>query len=323
MPSFTTHHIFSDLVLDNLDNNINDELTKYLDIYHVFAQSHDYLFYYTFDLKNAKRIKSLGHHAHKNKTQNYLLSIINYIKTNNLQDNYEILSYLYGSITHYVLDSTCHPFIFYKTGAYNKDDRFTKKYNGGHTMMEKTLDAIMFENQYRLKYNHCNINKLIKKPHFSKELIDTINYAYKETYNEDNIGLYFKKAIKHRKIINSIVIHDYFGLKKILYKLIELLSFNNIKIIYYSNHIINPNLDYLNTERKTWNHPCIKELTYKESFEDLINISIQKCINIIEACHQYLNNQLSIKDLKKYIPNVSYSNGLLLEEYKVMKFFEE
>lgn len=322
MPSFTTHHIFSDLVLDKLDKKIKNKLNKSLNIYHVFAQSHDYLFYYTFG-KNASKIKSLGHYAHRNNTQDYLLNIINYIKDKHLEENNELLSYLYGSITHYVLDSTCHPFIFYKTGAYNKGDRSSKKYNGGHTMMEKNIDAIIYETYYHKKYNHCNLNKFINKPIFTEDLINTINYAYKKTYNEDNISTYYQKAIKHTKIINSIVIHDYFGIKKILYKLLELLSFNNIKISYYSNHIIKPNYNLLNNEKKEWNHPCIKDLTYKCSFNDLLEISLKKSLTIIENCDKYFNNLITLEELKDYIPNVSYSNGLLLEEYKVMRYFEE
>lgn len=322
MPSFTTHHIFSDLVLDKLNKNIKSKINKSLDIYHVFAQSHDYLFYYTF-ASNASKIKSLGHYAHRNNTQEYLLNIISYIKDNNLQDNSEVLSYLYGSITHYVLDSTCHPFIFYKTGAYNKGDRASKKYNGGHTMMEKTIDAVMYQLYYQKKYNHCHLNKFINKPLFTDNLINTIDYAYKETYNEDNVSKYYIKAIKHTKIINTILIYDFFGIKKLLYKLIELLSFNNIKISYYSNHITKPNYSLLNNENKEWNHPCNKELTYTESFKDLLNISLEKSINIIEACNNYFNNKISIKELINYIPDVSYSNGLLLKDYKAMRYFEE
>lgn len=321
MPSFTTHHIFSDLILDKLNKNIKNKINNSLDIYHVFAQSHDYLFYYTFG-KKASSIKSLGHYAHRNDTQKYLLSIIRYIEDNNLQDNSEVLSYLYGSITHYVLDSTCHPFIFYKTGAYNKGNRESKKYNGGHTMMEKTIDAIMYEKYYHQKYNHSNLNKLINKPIFTKELLNTINYAYKKTYNKDNIAFYYIKAIKDTKKINTLIVHDLLGIKKILYKLIELLSFNNIKITYYSNHITKPNYNLLNSENNKWNHPCIKELTYNYSFDDLLNIALKKSINIIEQCNKYFNKEIDLQDLIDCIPNVSYSNGLLLEEYKVMRYFE-
>lgn len=322
MPSFTTHHIFSDLVLDKLNSNIKNKINKSLDIYHVFAQSHDYLFYYTF-APNASKIKSLGHYAHHNNTQKYLLNIINYIQENNLQNDSDVLSYLYASITHYVLDSTCHPFIFYKTGTYNKNDRSSKKYNGGHTMMEKTIDAIMYEKYYHKKYNHCHLNNFINKPIFSNNLINTINYTYKQTYKKDNIATYYQKAIKHTKLINTLVINDFIGIKKLLYKLIELISFNNIKIAYYSNHITKPNYNLLNNENKEWNHPCNKELTYTESFKDLLNISLEKSINIIEACNKYFNNKITLKQLTKYIPDISYTNGLLIKDYKVMRYFEE
>ena len=107
--------MFSKEVLNKLSKEELNRLEDKLDIYHTFAQSHDYLFYYTFG-KNKKKINNFGHYAHRHNTQNYLINIIKEIQDKHEENNPELLAYLYGSITHYVLDTTCHPFIFYKTG---------------------------------------------------------------------------------------------------------------------------------------------------------------------------------------------------------------
>ena len=142
MPSITTHYLFAKEVFNHLNKKEQACIKDDLNIYYIFAQSHDFLFYYTFDIKNAKRIKELGHFAHHNYTQDYLINIVKYIKDNYLENNSQLLGYLYGSITHYSLDTSAHPYIFYKTGIYRKSNPASKNYRGQHTLMEKDLDAL-------------------------------------------------------------------------------------------------------------------------------------------------------------------------------------
>lgn len=324
MPSITTHHIFSKDILTKLDENTLSKFNEKLDIYHTFAQSHDYLFYYTFNPFKAKEIKKLGHTAHKHNTQDYLLNIIKEIKNNNLENNHELIAYLYGSITHYVLDSTCHPYIFYKTGVYNKKDKLTYKYKGQHNKIEKDLDAIYYEKYTNKKYNTCNLNKfVIGSPKFSKTLINSISNVYEKTYNKKNIGKYYYNGIIHAKILNFIIVNDCLGIKKAIYRFLERITNYHIgHISVYSTHILNPNTSYLNEEHHTWNHPSIKELTFNYSFEDLYNQSIEKTLSIITEVNKVLFENKPIETLNEIIPDVSYTTGLIIKENKKMKFFE-
>lgn len=326
MPSITTHHIFAEDLYEQFDEDTKKSIKDSIKIYHAFAQSHDYLFYYTFDLniKNVFKYRKLGSYAHKHKTQNYLINLANNIKEMNLENNSEALAYLYGSITHYVLDSTCHPFIFYKTGACNSDDRSTFKYRGEHTRIEKDLDAIYYKKKYKKEYNKCNITKdIIGKFKFSNELNKLIDKTYEQTYKEKNISKYYFKSIKHAKLINFIIVNDYFGIKRGLYFILEKLFNKRLGCnTAYSTHILKPNLSYLNLEHKEWNHPCNKEIKYTSSFEDLYQESLDKALKIIKALNKYLYENKDEEYLKKYIPDVSYSNGLLIKDYVPMKYFE-
>ncbi|MGN1371608.1 MAG: zinc dependent phospholipase C family protein [Candidatus Coprovivens sp.] len=324
MPSLITHHMFSKEVLKHLKNDELNKFNQELTIYHTFAQSHDYLFYYTFDIKNFKRIKDFGHYAHRNKTQEYLINIVKEIKNNHLENNHQIIAYLYGSITHYVLDSTCHPYIFYKTGVYRKKEKDTKKYHGEHNRIEKDLDAIYYEKYTNKKLNQCNVSKeIISNPILSQELINTINSVYEKTYNKKNIGLYYKKSIKHAKIIYNIFINDYLGIKKLIYSFLDFISFNHFGYIAaYSTYRKHPNLKYLNIEKKEWNHPSLPELKYNYSFEELYNKSLYTTLIIINKINQVLYENQSIDSLYKYIPDLDYSTGLLIKNSKIMRYFE-
>ena len=323
MPSIITHHMFSKELLNHLTKEELSKFNKNLDVYHTFAQSHDYLFYYTFG-RDKKKINDLGHYAHRNNTQKYLINIIKNIKKEKQENNHELIAYLYGSITHYILDTTCHPYIFYKTGVYRKKEPDTRKYFGGHNKIEKNLDAIYYKKYTNKNYNLCNVSKeIIGNPILSKELINLINQTYKDTYNKDNIGIYYQKSIKHAKIIYNIVINDRLGIKKAFYKLLDLIiNKNQSYISTYSTYILKPNINYLNNKNEEWNHPSKPQLKYKYSFEDLYNLSIDKSIKIIKEVNKVLYEDKPIKDILKYIPDLDYSTGLPLDDNDYLRHFE-
>ncbi len=323
MPSIITHHMFSKEVLNNLSNEETIIFQEKIEIYHTFAQSHDYLFYYKFGNKK-KEINSLGHKAHHKKTQDYLINIIEEIKSNHEENNPELLAYLYGSITHYVLDTTCHPYIFYKTGVYRKREPDTKKYFGGHNQIEKDLDAIYYKKYTDKEYNQCNVTKeIIGKPIFSTKLINTLNNVYKKTYNKENIGCYYQKGVYNARLIYNLVVNDKLGIKKALYKLLDfIINRNKHYISTYSTYIKNPNLDYLNPEKKEWNNPCLQEEKHNESFEELYNLSVDKTITIIRQVNKVLYENKPIKDILKYIPDLDYSSGIIIKDSKQLRHFE-
>ncbi len=324
MPSNTTHFIFSEDVYKKLDNQSKNRIQNSKIIYNTFAQSHDLLFFYVFDHKNSKTIKDLGHHAHHYETQNYLLNAIKEIKKNNLEDNDEAIAYLYGIITHYVLDTHCHPYIFYKTGVHRKHEKWTHKYKGEHTHIEKELDAIYYKKHFNKPYNKCNLNKeIIKKVNLSNQLQSLISKVYKDTYNIDNIGYFMNKSIGRVRMVNTFVVNDPLGFKKGLYYLIKGLSFKKFSgLPYYSNFILKPKESWLNNEHKEWNHPCFKDKKYTYSFNDLYNKSITDALSIIKAVNKVLYEKEDINSLKEIIPNIDYSTGIECNDKHTLEYFE-
>ena len=323
MPSLTTHYLFAKEVEKKLPKKIRNTFQEENNIYEIFAQSHDLLFYNIFHLKG-KEIRALGSYAHKHDTQAYFINIIQYIKEKQLKNNQQCVAYLYGSILHYVLDTTCHPYIFYKTGACNRDDRNTYKYRGLHTKMEKEIDALYYKKYTNKEYNLCNITKdIIGKPKFNNELKETINFTFHKTYKKENMARNFEKGIKDARILYSIFINDRFGLKRAIYKLIDKLTKNKFgSLSSYSTHILNPDISYLNLEHKEWNYPTKKDRTSKESFDDLYQKCIKNATFLIQQVYNVLYNQEDIECLYDIIEDLSYSNGLPIKDYTPMRYFE-
>ena len=64
MPSIVTHYLFSEDVKNSLSNNIAQKLNQANDIYHIFAQSFDNLFYYNLlNFKSGKKVRKFGNTA--------------------------------------------------------------------------------------------------------------------------------------------------------------------------------------------------------------------------------------------------------------------
>ncbi len=326
MPSLITHDIFAKEVYTNLPDKIKNSFNNELLIYQTFAQSHDYLFYFKSpNIKLTKVVNKLGKIGHRRKTQEYLLNIIRIIKEYHLQLYQPDIAYLFGSITHYVLDSTCHPFIFYKTGVYDpvKKLKEHKKYKGLHALMERSIDAYYYKKYYKKDYKFCNVSKeIIGKPKLSIDLITLINMSYKKTYNVDKTGIYYYKGIKNAKRIYSLFINDKHKIKYNLYNFIDKITKNHYGYLHAFSTNINIDKDYLNTNHKKWNHPCIKEEIHTESFEDLYAIALKKCITIFKAVYKVLYEDKDIESLKEVIPNVSYSTNLDLDHNKPLQYFE-
>ena len=130
MAGTITHAYFVLDLYDKLSIRSKELLIDRKEDLKMFAQNTDILFFYNItNFKKGKEVREFGYKSQKIKTYEFFSTLINCIKYNNHQYNPQVMAYLYGMLSHYVLDSTMHPFIIYKTGQFNKDDKATYKYN--------------------------------------------------------------------------------------------------------------------------------------------------------------------------------------------------
>ena len=310
MPSLVTHYIFGKQVEKNIDK-------KYIDknIYSLFNQSHDYLFF-----SSKKEFKELAKKGHHKNTKDFIINIIKYIKDNHLEEDKPTISYLYGIINHYVLDSTCHPYIFYLSGSYHKEEKDTKKYNGMHSKIEKSLDKIIYEKYYNKKFNKLNLGKDIMCKEDLSSLKGIIDSVYYETYKVNNTYKEYHKCYKKMRSFNRFIVIDRLGIKNRLYSLVDLITCNHFGVLSCYSTSLKVNKDIMNYNHNIWKHP----VTGKEndtSFMDLFNDSINKSVNIINKVNEVLYNNKPIKSLDSVIKNIDYSTGLEIKDNKRMIYF--
>ena len=322
MAGTITHAYFANDLYDRLDKNTKNNLSNYKENLKTYAQGHD-IFFFTFNFLNHKT-KKIGNYMHKNNTKDFFKNIVLYIKDNNLQNNYEIMSFLYGYICHYALDSTVHPYVTYKTGIYKKKDKSTYKYNAKHSELESYIDAYMIKKKENTIPNKFKIHKFCFNTKVSKELSNLMDYVFYKTYKFKHISAYFKEGIFNMKILYRLLRYDPFKIKMKTYNLVDKITPNSFKKISPISYAYNLNKDvyYLNLDHKKWCHPRYKDETYSYSFLDLYDNALNMAIDIINKVNKILYENNSIKNLDEMFTNISFSSGKDCNDKTKNKYFE-
>ena len=325
MPSTVTHSYFIMDVYDKLPIKRKIFLKNEQNNLKTFAQSMDVLnFYFSPNLKKGKKVRNFAYYFHTQKTGEYLVTLINYIKYNYYSNNPQVMAFLYGMIAHYILDSTVHPYVYYKTGNFDKKDTTTFKYNGKHHELELMIDKYMIkirENKlpYKFKhYKHC-----IKTTDYNNEFIDVLNFSFRETYKINRMDDVLKRSTKNMKLAFKLLRYDPVGIKAKLYKIADFITPKNfLKTKFISYYAMPTTYEFcLNTEHKKWYNPTSKTKKYTYSFIDLYLQALNKTISIIKEIDQYIYNDKKI-NLEKVIGNLSYKSGIDLNKKQPLKYFE-
>lgn len=321
MAGLLTHAYFTLDLYDKLSIRSKELLLYEKENLKVFSLGNDVLYYYK---KKDKKMKAFSIYTKNNKVYDFLSTLINYIKYNNHQYNPQVISYLYSVLSHYVLDTTINPFIIYKTGIFNKDDSETFKYNmlgeELNVSFDNYLTTIKFgTNPYKFKmYDYCfNVDN------FNKELIEVIDFTYKEVFNIDNFHSYYFTSIKDSKEFYKKRRYDPKGIKKKKYHLYDLVhSESKIRKVPLSYHTrIDNRDDFFNLYHNTWFNPCEKRIKSNESILELYTKALDKCSKMIQEVNQFLYYDKKI-NLKKVIGNLSYETGRDCSKKKELKYFD-
>ena len=94
--------------------------------------------------------------AHSNKTQEFLLTLIQYIKENDLTMDSEAIAFLYGHISHYFFDTKAHPLIYYIEKGCQKVGMLSP-----HNLVEGYIDIYLIKNimhRERIQINEHFLN---------------------------------------------------------------------------------------------------------------------------------------------------------------------
>ncbi len=287
MPKINTHLDFANEVIQGIESSklaeINSNNKREFLIGSIFPD----IFFYRIN----KRLFEMSEYIHGkegNKTNELLFDILNVAKEK--QDE-KILAFVFGFVTHTVLDMKLHPLIYYLAGNYydeNKERQSEAVYQ--HIKLETMLDkSIAGKN---------NINGQLKSVKFLKLLKDVLNQ--KEIYFKDiqishKIILFIDSKFLPRRSVH--------GLARILVK-IKLLDRKYLGLFY--NEVKNEKIDL---DKMMQYRDLITGEQKKASFNILLQEALEEVILRIEMAYKYYNGETSLKEAKKVIKGENLSVG--------------
>ena len=309
MPSTVTHAYIAKDVYKNLDNKITRKITN--DNYNellMFSSGFDILYFYKIvSLRPNNKVIKLGNLAHHSKTNEFLINLTNQIKeTKNMHQ----FMYLMGLLTHYVADSTIHPYVNYKAKTITKK-HFTPR--DGHFQIEAYLDNYFINKRENMYYKKYKIHDELFKVERNEDIVNLLNKAFSEVFHEDNIGEYYYKAISDMKNFYKVFRYDKTGLKRKFYNFANIFAsrlFRDVRYLSY-NFLLDNDIFYLNLEHEEWFNLKNPNSKSNKSLLELYDEVIDKASNIIEKTYEYIFEDKKI-DLEKLFENKSYGDGIPL-----------
>lgn len=262
--------------------------------------------------------RSYGRLMHRKKVNLFFENYVRYIIEHDLKDNISVMSSLYGFISHYVLDTHIHPFVFYKTGVYNKKKKETYKYLDLHSKMENYIDMYVSE-EHGYHFNKFKAHLfLFGNKTLDREVIKLLNDVLYDTYNIKDGGKKYQKGINSYYWNYKLFRVDLFGIKKGLYKIVDFFRKGKPQLSIYS-HYKRENMD-INLEHKVWYHPSTKE-KMSLSIPDILNNSQKEYLRLIGVVDSIIYNNLDISNIKEF-KNLSYINGCPIEDKQYIRYYE-
>lgn len=146
MPDFTTHFLFGNYAKDDFSHEIQTVIDRNLQAFNWGLQGPDLLFFSKF-YRNTGKVARSGSLLHRIDPEFLFSEITEILIQSKLQSYYScLLSYFYGFLAHYMLDSTVHPYVYYL--LYNIDSQITKS---RHIQIENEIGCLMLN-----KLKKCN-----------------------------------------------------------------------------------------------------------------------------------------------------------------------
>ena len=309
MPSSITHAYLAIDIFNNLDKKVKNIVN--LEDYKTYSQGPDIFYFYHIVFpftKKTRTIQDLGRTIHHEKTNDFFLSLTKQVKSTK---NINQFNYLVGLFTHYMADSTIHPYVEYKASLLTKK-YLTKKDN--HFIIEAYLDNYLI-NKKQINYKKYKGYKLFLNTKENKDVINLLNSSIYKVFELKDMGNYYYKALAEMRVFFKVFRYDPYKIKRYIYNVLNIVAkrrFRDIRYLSYNFDLDNDN--YLNLNHDTWYYYLDnKNITSNKSIIDLYDEVVNKTVIKINLLYDYIFNNKEV-NLDLLFENLSYGTGLPLNK---------
>lgn len=308
MPNIITHTLFANDISVRVDDSIKSWLKPRMHLFQIGSNGPDFLFFHGMDPKKfyfKSDLRSAGSRFHAGNVNDFYQSALTSIRNEeNEEVKWDMIAYMCGHLCHWALDSTSHPYIFYRTGTCKGKSAWY------HHRFESVLDALLLEVK-----KECTIEdfKFYEISDASLEEARAIARVYVPAIR--NI---FGYDVQGHHILESL--NAWCFMEKVFYdpnsKKIDLLKHIE-KVTHTENFLsgyivpsdVEDEYDVLNLKHNRWVHPSDSNFVSTESFFDLYDRALllaQEAIRVFLAC---VDNPDNDSDLMLVLQDRNYDLG--------------
>lgn len=319
MPNIITHTLFADEFLEDASTSLQEWLLPRKQLVEIGANGPDFLFFHglsptrAFQKTSLRKLGSKVHSQHIREFYQCALACIRKEKDREIQK--DMTAYLMGHLMHWSLDSTAHPYVYYRTGCKSAQSSWW------HHRFESLIDAIMLKVKREQTIQDFKAYTITDA---SLEQVRAIARIYvpvaRQIYGVD---------VKPHQILESIedwnfmqkVFYDASGKKFHFFYNIEKMTNTESAVsgFFVPNQPEDP-FDTINLLHKEWVHPCDDEIKSTESFFDLYDRAMDKAFKVNALLLECLEDSTRDEDFLSFIGQKDYDTGL--EENLPMVHFD-
>ena len=306
MPNIITHTLFAEEVQKLLDN---ENLKNRRQLFAVGSNGPDFLFFHRVtpvSFWKKTPLRKMGarlHSGHVNEFYANLLHVIRKQKNEALKE--DMIAYGAGHLCHWALDSTAHPYIFYRTG------RCIARSADRHHRFESLIDAAMLKirhNETIKTYNPamevCNLTESEMKA-----IVNAYYPVLKQIFDEDVRPYMIRESLQNWKTMQQIF-HDPNGTKiAALQKAEKIFGLDNKLSGFGVPPVLEDNYDLLNLLHTPWRNPITGEV-FTESFLDLYEEALHKAVRAIELFLAAIEDPSREDEFLEFLGNRNYDTGM-------------
>ena len=311
MPGLITHYICGQAVLNTLPERDKQRLLSNRQLYNIGSQGPDIFFYYLPALIRDQLV-GLGSKMHKGGVRSFIHNMVVGLEKLPEPEKDAVFAYLCGYLTHYALDASAHPYIYYKTGFRQKGKPIKGiRYSIYHRNFETSLDTLMLKLTTSEKPRDVKLWQLIKTTKKeARSVSKVIGRSIKKTYGVPVSGKLAYRAMFYMSSITRLL-QSRSGKRKILMEFAEDFTIGKG---YFSSLIheqeVKDGIDYLNLRKENWFMPWDNKTIMNHTFVEMFERAIDDSLEMINALSAYLRNEITMRQLLCITGNNSLATGL-------------
>lgn len=316
MPDFTTHYLFGTLYMkDAFASDKKKIIDNNMQAFNWGLQGPDLLFFSKFYRDTGKTARC-GSQLHQINPELIFSEIINLLIDSCNERYYNcLLSYFYGFLCHYVLDSTVHPYVYYL--IYNSDSQNVK---AKHLHVENNIGKMLFKrvaHSYTEKSQLCD--RYLCDGNFVEPISELYVYLIKrlmgKTVSEKEIKSGFAMCLAFNKFSCKFANTKYENkAKRVFINSAKTLAMKSELLSCFIENDDDSN-DVLNLQHSTWFNLNIPDNVFTYSVPDLFEQSKEK-VNILADKCTYLLSKKEYSSLGLY---ETFDNGKPMQHKEKLK----